>query len=866
MRWIGWIMKHLCCSRFLFLVVFIVSSLVAGLQDKSAIVYYGKNISYPMVGIHDYIIVEPDNTNIYTHGFSVYNDKLYARVEVSAYMNKKKSLIKLLQKKITKLIKKGYRNFYFDANDIGKDTQKVANFINKFHKIYPKYNIILNSDFDLLDEVHRSIKSIVIESYIDEDVQDLLSYNLDIINIEYTDIVSIQNSQKMINKIKDKGMIPYITTEELDIYGKSSKNAIKREIFTLIDVTPESKLPDAHQNGALSLEYLGYIQKLQQTDVALPNAEYMTQYAGVIIWLNKEYKSPMKLINWVLSLQKFGVKVTFVNNFGFNADSMFLNKLGIDTPDVQANAQNKKKTIIHKDDMIGFEIEPSLSNTGLYLQPNNSKAILTFKDINGLKSTPSAITPWGGYAMAESFMLELNKENIWIIDPFKFFAQTLRLKTLVVPDPSTENGRRFFFSHIDGDGIMSAYESNPELVSGDMILSDILIPYKVPHSVSLIGAEVLPDGVYPELSERLVEIGRKMYALDNVEGASHTFTHPFHWGEIKKDTFTLEEKYRLKPKGYNFSMSKEFDELFEFLNDLKPKYRDTINTVFWSGDCMPPERVLNYIYKRGINNLNGGDTTIMNSEPWLTRIAPLGYARGEYYQIYTGATNENVYTNDWLGPFWGFKKAVQTFKLTNSPRRFKPIDIYYHLYSGSKIAALNALKYNFDWSIKQDVMPIFASAFVPKVMDYFIVSMANDSNNWLVDGMRDLKTLRIEKEGASVKFKKSKSTLGIQHFENHTYISLDNSIKHFLTTAEGDSYKKRSYLISSNAKTVDFKNNGKRQILSFDGDVELEIKYHLTKKCRLRSFPKADKRVKHKNIINLYYKNIKKAKIDVSCR
>ena len=857
-------MKHLCCSKVIFLVVFLVNSLFASLHDKSAIFYYGDHLSYTMLGIHDYIVLKPEAINELAHGFSIYKEKIYARIEVSRYLDHKSSLTKLMQRRVDSIVQRGVQNFFFDANDVETDKVELENFINQFHSEHPDFKIILNSDFDVLYEVLDSIEAIVIESYMDEDVEDLLSYGVDIIDIEYVNIEDLEDSTDMIETIEAKGMIPYITTEESDIYGKSIKNPIKREVFTLIDTIDDSKLPDAHQNGALALEYLGYIQKLYPADEPLPDPEYMTHYAGVIIWLNHEHQSPAKLIQWVLSLHKLGVKVTFVNNFGFNADGFLLSKLGIEVSDSAPDAAKKRKLITHQDDMISFEIEPSLSNSGVYLKPNNSKAILTFKDVNGLESTPSAITPWGGYAMAESFMLELNKENIWIIDPFKFFAQTLRLKPLLVPDPSTENGRRLFFSHIDGDGIMSRYESNPELVSGDLILSDILSQYKVPHSVSLIGAEVQADGLYPELSERLIEIGRKMYALDNVEATSHTFTHPFHWAMIHNGH--LDREFRLKPKGYEFSMYKEFDQQFEFLNALKPKYREKVKTVFWSGDCMPTEATLQYLAERALNNINGGDTTIMNSAPWITRIAPLGYERGDYYQVYTGATNENVYTNDWLGPFWGFKKAVQTFKLTNSPRRFKPIDIYYHLYSGSKIASLNALKYNFEWAIKQDVMPIFTSAFVPKVMDYFIVSIAHEKNKWLFTGMKDLRTLRIEKKNVGVNLKKSKTVLGVKHFENHTYISLDNSIKHFIRTSKDDDYKKRSYLISSNAKIMDFKNKNKKQKLSFKGDVPLEINFHLTKKCNLRSIPKETQRVQKDEIIYLYYKNIKEATINVSCR
>jgi hypothetical protein len=39
--------------------------------------------------------------------------------------------------------------------------------------------------------------------------------------------------------------------------------------------------------------------------------------------------------------------------------------------------------------------------------------------------------------------------------------------------------------------------------------------------------------------------------------------------------------------------------------------------------------------------------------------------------------------------------------MTEKPYRIKPINIYYHFYSGSKLAAFNALKEVYDWAIKQ---------------------------------------------------------------------------------------------------------------------------------------------------------------------
>jgi hypothetical protein len=75
-------MEQSCCSRFITIFLLGVSALFGSVNDKSAIVYYGNDISYPMIGIHDYIIIQPDHINTNTHGFSLYRDKMYAYVSI----------------------------------------------------------------------------------------------------------------------------------------------------------------------------------------------------------------------------------------------------------------------------------------------------------------------------------------------------------------------------------------------------------------------------------------------------------------------------------------------------------------------------------------------------------------------------------------------------------------------------------------------------------------------------------------------------------------------------------------------------------------------------------------------------------------
>ncbi len=855
-------MKHLCCSRFFLVVLLLGTTLFASLDRSSAVIYYGKDISYPMVGIHDYIIVKPEKINSYRHGFKIYKEKIYASVDLRGSLDK-------VYKNLEEIHSRGFENFYLTLYSGSRSSVSPSRVLNYVYSKYPEAKIALNVKLKVEKNLYETLKVVVIpaNTTLSKQIKILLdSARVAIIKVVVKPPRDVDDSQDIIKKIEAEGMIPYVTNIFYDVYGLSSKVAVKREVFTLIDESKDDRtLLGAHQVGALPLEYLGYIQKLYDINNGLPDIDSMHHYAGVVIWLREDYEDPSELVEWVLELNREGIKVAFVNNFGFSSDAMLLKPLNIDVYDGNENLTNKKK-IVYKDKMIGFEVDPSLGESSIYMKPHNAKNLLTYEDKNGLQSTPAAITTWGGYAVSEAFMVELGNENVWVINPFSFFTEALRLKPILVPDPTTHNGKRVFFTHIDGDGMVNAVEFNPEFYSGEIILEEILKKYDLPHSVSLIGAEVEKSGLYPKLSERLLNTAKEMYALENVEAATHTFTHPFFWGEIKNGN--LVEEYRLKPKNYHFTYANELTNTLKFMNKelVKKSHSKKAKTVFWSGDCAPRADTLEYIYKHNILNINGGDTTISNLNPWLTLVAPLGLERKGYYQIYTGAQNENVFTNDWLGPFWGFKRVVQTFKLTESPRRLKPIDVYYHIYTGSKKASLNALKYVLDWSLTQDIFPMFTSEYIPKAMDFFSASMAHEGSYWLLEGMQDLKTVRIDNINESIDYKYSTTVYGEKQLKGVSYISLGNSKCHLIKFKPREKESKDIYIHSTNATISEFIKglNTTRYVLN--SYVDVKFSFHLPRACSYTTKPKAKIiKVKEQNI-ELNFKNSKRGVVDVTCR
>ncbi len=136
----------------------------------------------------------------------------------------------------------------------------------------------------------------------------------------------------------------------------------------------------------------------------------------------------------------------------------------------------------------------------------------------------------------------------------------------------------------------------------------------------------------------------------------------------------------------------------------------------------------NLARKADLYNLNGGETTIRKSHPFISRISPMSRPVGRELQLYAPIMNENVYTNLWRGPYYGFRHVIETFELTDRPRRLKPIDIYYHFYSGEKTASLRALKEVYDWTLEQEILPfLFMSEYAKRVLAYQQATVAPGS-------------------------------------------------------------------------------------------------------------------------------------------
>lgn len=559
--------------------------------------------------------------------------------------------------------------------------------------------------------------------------------------------------------------------------SRAGTQSIPRKIIIVYN----SRLPHDVMNseslryGAMPLEQLGYLPRFYQATDPLPSGNLKGQYSGVIVWLSHMLKPTQAttLEHWLTAQIQNHVPVLVMSAFNF--------VLGKHLPPVwhlqfeQRRLPPKHVHWIYTAPLIGFEIKPYVHNSNFVgIRAKQGRILAKLKTSDGMIGDMAAIMPWGGYVLAPLVVESLPEDQArWVVNPFKLYQNVLRLRPIPVPDLTTENGRRLLIAHIDGDGFVSRSEWPGTPLAGQSMKEEILDKYRIPTAVSIIEGELSEQGLYPSLSKPAEAIARDIFKLPWVEIASHSFSHPYKWLAIEHGEKPEKgEFYNMPIKGYTFSLKKEITDSIEYINQRLAPPNKRCRIFLWTGDTNPSPNALAMAYADGVLSMNGGDTVINNNTRSLTQIAPLGVNKGPYYQVFAPNQNENIYTKDWRGPYYGFRRAVETYKLTEKPFRYKPIDIYYHFYSAAKWASLHALKQVYDWALKQPILPLYTSQYIRKVLDNNYTTLAKHGNDWLIHNNGLLREIRVPRTWGYIDLARSRNVIGYWPHGAYQYIHL----------------------------------------------------------------------------------------------
>jgi hypothetical protein len=244
--------------------------------------------------------------------------------------------------------------------------------------------------------------------------------------------------------------------------------------------------------------------------------------------------------------------------------------------------------------------------------------------------------------------------------------------------------------------------------------------------------------------------------------------------------------------------------------------------------------------KLGVYNVNGGGATRTNDTPSLTRASAMGIPQGNgAFQVFAPVENENVYTNDWHGPFYGYRHAIETFELNETPRRLSIITIYYHFYSGAKTASLVALKEVYDWALKQETTPLYLSEYAANVIGFQRATVARRITDgaWEFGNLGELRTVRLDAAAGWPDLTRSRGVAGVRDTPQGRYVHLVPGAP--MVLALGTSPPSQPYLENANGRVMAWHAEGAVVRFRIKGDVPIAMSIAGTSRaCEVRSGPR----------------------------
>ncbi len=609
---------------------------------------------------------------------------------------------------------------------------------------------------------------------------------------------------------------------------------VPRRVLALYDgaVEPHLYAAPIHTHAALPLEYLGLTVQFHDIQASLP-AWDDPDLRGVVTWFPEPCVQDFAgFVTWAEHLIGSGRKLVVLGDLAPKpgtlseaaADSLQARLLATLHMRSQGGWLPVTETdrIVHAepDGRIGFEhgfngealppfelFEPTDSSVRSWLVveragPPQRSHLVTISQAGGF------VAP--GYARASD---NVNAAYPWRIDPFAFFEAALDTADLPRGDSTTLCGRRMYYSHIDGDGWRSISQvhlpGGTRASTAEILLSEVIAPNPdLPVTVAPIAEDLgamLPGG------DHAAETARALFALRQVEVGSHTFSHPFDWGFFADWTPEKERPYAASylrmavdgavcqgdaadqnnpakkgaqtesysvPRAYGdqpFSLHTEIDEAARTIEALAPAGKRCA-ILQWSGNCLPFAAAMTAVEQAGLGNINGGDSRFDDDHPTVSAVAPVGLRHPDgQIQIYSSNSNENTYTELWTDRYFGFRDLPITWQRTESPRRLKPMNLYYHMYSGERHASLDALLANIAFLRGQEFIGVRTSRFAAAAHGTFGLQLVQEAPQaWRVLDRGALQTLRFPRgQERMLDLAASEGVLGERIANGELYVALD---------------------------------------------------------------------------------------------
>lgn len=729
-------------------------------------------------------------------------------------------------------LQKGFEGFFLDTADsihrlpdagnpakLELYQRQLATLIVKLRTAYPEAPLILNRGFGVRQYLPRgTLSGVLLESVFqtydhntnsyravgEQDqraltkvIAELRKESLPVYVIDYVDPKNPTLALETARRIEALGALALVSTPELQGRVLAPAVEIPRRLMVIFGATEALRagdpvfVPDTAVARHLQtpLEWMGYELRYHQVGQARPTEQLGSGYAGIIVD-SETVLSPAEeawYAAWLISHRKRGLKIFFAGDIPFNHTQVrrkLLADLGIRGSGV-AVRRVQNVAISARDQIFDFEAPVRERSNGFrdIQAPADGTSLLqlTAKSRRGHAVTFDAafLADWGGVVFNPYWRFQpYSKDTFSYFDPYALLERIWPRGRFPAPDVTTRQGLRMFWAHVDGDAFATLSTTKRNTTCAEVVRDQILKKYPLPTTISVIEAEILAvqDSQNPQDSPRLKEIAREIFRIPHVQVGSHAFSHPFVWSpqDIAQNDYYDRRHLHLKAthRFEKIDPRREIAGSVSFIErELVPPGK-RVEIMLWTGNCRPFADALKVCREIGIEAMNGGYTIYSPRHPQCSAIAPRVTWWDDELQVYAANQNEFVYTDDWSGPtFGGFDQVIKSFEMLESPRRMKPVNVYYHFYSAVFPGSLRALDRAYAWSMKQPLHAVTAAEASRMTRDAVMTRIYQTGpRRWYIANEGELPTLRVPVSLGYPDLDASTNILGFTDHEGERYI------------------------------------------------------------------------------------------------
>lgn len=714
----------------------------------------------------------------------------------------------VIEKLARPAIERGFDGFLLDTVDslrlidsLAPDRAAAAReglitLIRELRREFPGKELVMNRGFDLAGELGgKAIDGVLVESVFQtfdaktrafQPVAPELSRTLvdEIAKITRTglpvyavDYLPKQAAPELVAEaaaqIRGIGAVPFLTTPELN-GTVTGGGQVARRILVLFGYDPKEAESHriwpadttTHAILQMPLEWMGYEVDFHDVSKGVPAGDLGAEYAGII--LDEELEFPFRLenafANWLMARIDDGKKVLFLGGYAFSDHherTRLFTRLGIRAQDDVPPPVGQATIATIDEKIMNFETKaiPTRRDFENVAAPAEARVLLGVEaaETNAADSPKNRydtayLANWGGALLSPYLVFEASEETILQhADPFAFLGAIWPAGRFPAPDPSTRDGLRLFYTHVDGDGFSSLSSVDPGKTCAEVLHERFLKDLPWPITISVVESEIRGHMLSQKSTEsaNLTRIAQEIYRLPNVQAASHSYSHPYLWMEDDPEFLGLYDSLnlalKLTAKYPKIDYRREtIDSLAYITEQLTPAGKPA-DLMLWSGNCRPSPQVLAMLREQGVETMNGGNTILCRRFPGLFGVAPRVAQWDDEVQIYAANQNEFLYTDGWNGPTWGgFAQVIETFEMTETPRRLKPVNVYYHFYSVERPDACAALQKIYDWCRGQELHATTALQFARITRDSHQTRLVRTGERrWVALNDGHLRTFRL---------------------------------------------------------------------------------------------------------------------------